>query len=281
MLLRGYEATHPLCGSIREGCETATFASGHAAAKAFLSTLVGSASDDAAGELLEHGWFQGGGLVRRMGGGRHVDTDVTWVWVEEERRELAALGRSLTREEWNAPSLCEGWAVRHVFAHVLQGVTLELWPILPLLVGSRFDVNRAGLLAAITAGDNKRASELLEELDRRAGSRRRLPGTTPAGLLAEAVVHGQDVRRPLGISGAPSPDRVVVALWSMVRTGPPMGNRKRIAGVRLLATDIDWSHGEGLAVKGTAEALLMATCGRQVVLDELEGPGVRTLQERE
>ncbi len=66
----------------------------------------------------------------------------------------------------------------------------------------------------------------------------------------------------------------------MVRTGSVLGNKDRIAGLRLVATDTDWSHGEGPEVRGPAEALLMATCGRRVALDDLQGPGLDTLRSR-
>lgn len=93
-------------------------------------------------------------------------------------------------------------------------------------------------------------------------------------------MHGQDIRRALAIRRDPPPDRTVAALWSMVRTGSILGNKKRIAGLRLVATDVDWTHGSGPEVRGSAEALLMATCGRHAAMDELTGPGLATLRAR-
>jgi uncharacterized protein (TIGR03083 family) len=204
-----------------------------------------------------------------------------WEDVVAERIELADLGASLSEAEWDTPSLCEGWTVRHVFAHVAAGAKGGGVPtFLGYLVRSGFDFNRASQRLSIDVGDRTDPQELVQQLRDNASSRKRPPGTTPAGLLAEAVVHGQDMRRPLGIERVPPVERTVGALWSMVRTGSVLGNKKRIAGLRLVATDADWSHGEGPEVRGPAEALLLATCGRDVALAELEGPGLETLRTR-
>lgn len=204
-----------------------------------------------------------------------------WESVVAEREDLAHLGETLSSTQWDTPSLCDGWKVRHVFAHVVMGAEGGgVSRFLAYLIKSGFDFNRASRRLSIRVGDHASPQDLVGRLRGAAGSRRRPPGTTPAGLLAEAIVHGQDMRRPLGIDRVPPPERTVRALWSMVRTGSVMGNKKRIAGVRLVATDTDWSHGEGPEVRGPTEALLMATCGRRVALDDLEGPGLDTLRSR-
>ncbi|MGA7271424.1 MAG: maleylpyruvate isomerase family mycothiol-dependent enzyme [Acidimicrobiia bacterium] len=204
-----------------------------------------------------------------------------WEAVVAEREDLADLGESLSDTQWDAPSLCAGWKVRHVFAHVVMGAEGGgVSRFLAYLIRSGFNFNRASQRLSIRVGDDTSPQELAGRLRESAVSRRRLPGTTPAGLLAEAIVHGQDMRRPLAIDRVPPVERTVRALWSMVRTGSVLGNKDRIAGLRLVATDTEWSHGEGPEVRGPAEALLMATCGRRVALDDLQGPGLDTLRSR-
>jgi hypothetical protein len=56
--------------------------------------------------------------------------------------------------------------------------------------------------------------------------------------------------------------------------------KKRAKGLAFEATDVEWRHGEGAAVRGPGEAILMAVCGRRASLDELEGPGVEILAAR-
>ena len=94
------------------------------------------------------------------------------------------------------------------------------------------------------------------------------------------MIHTQDIRRALGAPGTVPEERVRAALDRMKTTGSILGNKKRVAGLRLVATDMEWTHGDGPAVRGTGEALLMAMCGRKSALDDLTGDGVATLRSR-
>jgi uncharacterized protein (TIGR03083 family) len=218
--------------------------------------------------------------ILEAGGSGMGTVEDEWALVAAERSDLADLGASLTQAQWDTPSLCDGWTVRHVFAHLVMGTVQDFRGLLPFIVRSPFDLDRASMRAAIAAGEAREPDQLVSTLRLNAASRKRLPGTTTAGVMAEALVHGQDIRRPLGVTRVPPVDRTVLALWSMVRTGFGLGNTKRIAGLRLVATDVDWSHGDGPEVRGPAETLLMATCGRRVALSDLDGPGVDTLRSR-
>ncbi len=63
-------------------------------------------------------------------------------------------------------------------------------------------------------------------------------------------------------------------------TAPPLRGFWNARGVRLVASDLDWSWGKGAEARGPAEAILMILAGRRSVADELTGPGASTLQER-
>jgi uncharacterized protein (TIGR03083 family) len=106
------------------------------------------------------------------------------------------------------------------------------------------------------------------------------PPAPVATMLGEIVVHGEDVRRPLHIDDAPSVDATVACLELYKDASFPLGTKKRIAGLRLVATDVDWAHGEGPEVSGAGASLLLAMTGRSAVLDELTGDGVATLRTR-
>jgi uncharacterized protein (TIGR03083 family) len=104
--------------------------------------------------------------------------------------------------------------------------------------------------------------------------------TPPAALstrLVEAFVHGEDIRRPLGIRSDYPAAHVATALEYQVRTSTKMGGGKeRAAGFRLVATDTGFEHGSGdMLVRGTAISLLLAVSGRPVEADELSGDGAR------
>ena len=100
------------------------------------------------------------------------------------------------------------------------------------------------------------------------------PPAAPATRLVEAVVHGEDVRRPLGLHRDYPVEHVLPALGYQVKTSVSMGGGKqRAAGFRLVAVDSGFSAGEGPEVRGTALVLLLAISGRPVGPDELSGPG--------
>lgn len=109
--------------------------------------------------------------------------------------------------------------------------------------------------------------------------------TTPPGpkttWLGEAIVHAEDIRRPLGIAHTYDPGAVRQVADFYAGSNLIIGAKSRIAGLRLVATDQDWTHGEGAEVAGPALSLLLAMSGRAVACDELTGPGVETLRSRQ
>lgn len=108
-------------------------------------------------------------------------------------------------------------------------------------------------------------------------------GPRPAPVLAmlgEIVVHGEDIRQPLGLVGRTSPEAVTACLAMYSRANFPVGAKKRISGLRLVATDISWSHGDGPEVSGPGHALLLAIVGRPPGLESLDGEGLSALRGR-
>ena len=89
----------------------------------------------------------------------------------------------------------------------------------------------------------------------------------------------QDIRRPIG-RPRPIPAERITAVLDFAKTAPPLKSRKRLRGLTLTATDLEWSTGNGPEVRGPAEALLIALAGRRGVTAELSGPGVATLAAR-
>ncbi|CAJ1496795.1 maleylpyruvate isomerase family mycothiol-dependent enzyme [[Mycobacterium] kokjensenii] len=195
-----------------------------------------------------------------------------------ERTDFAVLLKSLSPQQWLVPSLCAGWTVRDVVAHMLSYEELS-----PLGVLRRFADARLRFSAANTVGLADYAGydppQLLDLLDR---SIRPRGLTTAFGgriALLDGMIHQQDVRRPLGIPREIPADRLLAAL-KFALFAPPIHARSRTRGLRLIATDLDWTAGRGLEVRGRGEALLMAIAGRRGVTDELSGPGVELLHNR-
>jgi len=196
-----------------------------------------------------------------------------------ERRGMADLIGSLTEDQLATPSLCGEWTVRDVAGHLYAAVSRPRGVLL-LLVRNGFRLHRANAQLAREVG-RRPAAEIAAGLREQAANPFRPPVVGYLGPLTDLQVHGQDIRRPLGISWQPDPARARVSLDFLVG-GRAIGflPRKRAAGLRFEATDLAWSWGEGPGISGTAEALMLALCGRTVVLPELTGDGVATLRRR-
>ncbi len=202
----------------------------------------------------------------------------TWEMIHSERKALAeTLGR-LTPEQWAAPSLCAGWPVRLAAAHVLAGAEQTVPHFLTNMAANGFRFNTmmdrdAHRLGALATG------EIVERLRARTTTVNHPPAPVMA-MLGEVVVHGEDIRRPLGLRGEAAADATLACLEMYKGASFPVGTKKRISGLRLIATDVDWSHGAGPEVSGPALPLLLAMTGRLAAVDALSGDGVAILSAR-
>jgi len=201
-----------------------------------------------------------------------------WPLVHVERHALIADLEGLSDEQWRTPSLCAGWTVHDVAAHLVGNASpISIPALAAALVRARFDFDRMNQQdAERELGDGpaytlRRLREVARNTD--------APPFVPLVVrLVEEVVHGEDVRRPLGIDHVYPVEAVVPALEHQVRTKVSIGGgRERAAGVRLVATDADVVIGDGPEVRGPAVALLLAVSGRAAALDDLAGPGLGSL----
>jgi uncharacterized protein (TIGR03083 family) len=200
--------------------------------------------------------------------------------------ELAAIGEfmaGLSDTQWDQPSLCEGWRVRDVISHMCVGYTTPMATMVAKLARRRFNVPLASKEESIAYGSAHTPAEILAVFDRihrdkvRKGIARMIK---PRESLVDHVVHHQDIRRPLGLPRPMPAERLLAALDVAPTLGGFVGARTRAAGLRLVASDLDWSHGDGPEVLGTGEAILLGVCGRPVAVEELTGPGVEQLRTR-
>ncbi|ORW04581.1 maleylpyruvate isomerase family mycothiol-dependent enzyme [Mycobacterium kyorinense] len=196
----------------------------------------------------------------------------------EEREDFAKLLAGLSPAQWEQPTLCERWRVRDVVAHVLSYDELSRWEsVRRFLKGGLVPdrVNAIGVAEYAT-----RSPEQLTELMRACIPPRGLMsafGGMPA--LVDGTIHQQDIRRPLGIPRAIPPHRLQRVLDFALRA-PAVRGAWRARGLRLVATDLDWSHGGGPEVSGPGEALLMAMAARPDALNQLSGAGKEVLAQR-
>ncbi|MFI6004721.1 maleylpyruvate isomerase family mycothiol-dependent enzyme [Streptomyces sp. NPDC051366] len=187
-----------------------------------------------------------------------------------ERRELADVLDTLTPDQWDAPSLCAGWRVREVTAHMSMGFRYSV---------PRFAAEFAkacGSLHRMTDRTARRDAaaftpyELAALLRDNAGHPWKPPAGGPTAGLAHDVVHGLDITVALG-----HPRRVPVdRLRPLLSAITPRGLRffgADLTGIRLCADDLDWSHGSGTPVHGAAQDLLLVLFGRRLPAGRLHG----------
>jgi uncharacterized protein (TIGR03083 family) len=201
-----------------------------------------------------------------------------WPLIHGEREALAADLATLTDEQWATASLCPGWSVRDVLGHMTATAKMTQGAFFANLAraGFRFHDMSANLIAAEATAV---PADGLAEFRKHMQDTTHPPGPVEA-MLGEAVVHGEDIRRPLGIKPGYPPEAVTRAADFFRRSNLLIGSKRRIAGLSLRANDLEWAAGSGPEVTGPALSLLMAMTGRAAALDDLSGEGVPTLRSR-
>lgn len=191
----------------------------------------------------------------------------------DERTDLAEFLATLTADEWRTESLCTGWTVKDVVAHVVSYEELNFAGLLKRFAKGRVvHSNEVGVAEYSTMSTD----ELLEFLNRHLRPQGLTAGFGGMIGLVDATVHHQDIRRALGRPRAVPAQRLQQIL-PRVPGNPRLGAGRRIKGLRLRANDIEWEHGSGPEVSGTGEALLLAMTGRRQAAEELTGAGAATL----
>ena len=212
---------------------------------------------------------------------RLSDSDLARVFaaVAAERRQIANLIDRLDDSKLASPSLCAGWDIKTVAAHLVSVAEDSFWTF------QRATLRRLSLARGIDELARRRAQhpgpEIASALRRCADRPTSPPLFGPLDPLADILVHGGDIRIPLDLPFTPDPIRVALALDFL--TMPwcfgfvPLG---RLRGISLQATDIGRTWGNGAEVRGRGAALMLSATGRTALFDELDGPGVPLLRRR-
>ena len=200
-----------------------------------------------------------------------------WDLAAKARSDFADLLESLSEEQLAGETLCSEWTPLEVGAHLVSFVELSLPSMMASMAKSGFNANKTWI-----ANANKYKAmgpaAIAKSLRDNGAKTAPMPAFSSGVVIMDVAVHTQDVRRGLGIDGELDPDVLRYALdWvtthkqSKIHVPP-----KVISGLRLVATDIDWSWGDGAVLTGTAEALLLAINGRNLD-SELDGVGLAKL----
>jgi uncharacterized protein (TIGR03083 family) len=199
-----------------------------------------------------------------------------WPMVHAERAALIDDLEDLDDARWGEPSLCGEWTVHDVVAHLVDSARSTRLGFVVGLARAGFDFHRENARGV----ERQRGASPRETLDRlrQVASRRSTPPAPLDSRLVEEIVHGEDIRRPLGLTRSYPQEAVIRGLLLQARTPASFGGAKELmARIRLTAADADVSIGVGPEVSGSTLSLLLAVAGRRAALDDLDGPGVATL----
>jgi uncharacterized protein (TIGR03083 family) len=205
-----------------------------------------------------------------------MDKAQIWSTIHAERKALAADLEGLTEAQWDAPSLCGGWTVRDVLAHMTAAAEQTPLSFFRKFAASGFQFAK---FADKDVERVKSGGDVLASFKAAMANTTAPPGPTMT-WLGETIVHGDDIRRAIGVN-YDYPQTATAAVADSYKTSNLLiGSKKRIAGLKLVATDTNWSHGSGPEVTGKMIDLLMAMAGRGAAVSSLSGEGVATLQKR-
>jgi uncharacterized protein (TIGR03083 family) len=214
----------------------------------------------------------------------HTRQTHLWQFVAQERTRLADFLEGLTAEDWNTPSLCEGWLVRDVAAHIILESRYSAVRDLPRVVASGFNFNTFMFHKAKELGRQEPA-RLIAMLREDTHKQVAPLGTKRLYVLVDLLIHTQDIKIPLGREEPIDLEilKYVFSHWKLTwfdLSAHIVGLRRRMRGLAFEAADLDWRVGRGKSVRGRAQDLLLALLGRQIVLERLSGEGVSLLAKR-
>ena len=215
-----------------------------------------------------------------MGTGASIGVEESWQVVVEQRLAIAELLAGLSEGDWEQPSLCSGWSVRDVAAHV----TLIPIPPSPSSLLVDFAKARGNYARFNTVASQRRAartpSQLVLDLRNTAESRTVPRPASPANVMWDILVHAQDIAIPLGIDFPTPPDAGAAAATRIWELRWPFSFRaqRRLGSFTLRATDANWTLGTGPEIAGSISAILLLLTGRtKAATPLLTGEGVRSL----
>jgi uncharacterized protein (TIGR03083 family) len=201
-----------------------------------------------------------------------------WPLIHTERAALADDLEKIDDDAWRTPSLCAEWSVREVLGHITATAKMTPVKFFTGFAGAGFNFN------AMTSKDVTRETagtpaEGLTNFRSLINATTHPPGPVEA-MVGEAIIHGEDIRRPLGIRREYPMEAVVRVGDFYKNSNMIVGAKNRIGGLHLVASDTEWSTGSGPEVRGPMLSLVLAMTGRSAAVDDLSGDGVETLRSR-
>ncbi|WP_105034052.1 maleylpyruvate isomerase family mycothiol-dependent enzyme [Cryobacterium aureum] len=203
-------------------------------------------------------------------------TDIEALYTAERDRFVEDLA-GLDDAAWQTPSLCQGWTVRDLCAHLLMPYELRFSRFIVGLAQARFNFDKLADRWART--DRRTGAELTRCIATTSAAGFAVPGAGKLAPLAHLTIHAGDVRRPLGLAGRIAPEAGGMVLNELT-SGKHSVSDELLRGLRFEATDADWARGEGPGVSGGVAALLSAFTRRRAAAEDLAGAGADEFRSR-
>ncbi len=201
-----------------------------------------------------------------------------WLIIHAEREALAVDLQPLSDGQWATQSLCADWSVRNVVAHMTATAKMTPPSFFGKFIGSGFRFN-AMTAKDLAAERGSSPGDALSRFKQALAATTHPPGPLEA-MVGEVVVHGEDIRRPLGIRHKYSDEALTRTADFYRRSNVLIGAKRRVEGLTLRASDVDWSAGTGPEVTGPLASIILAITGRRAGLEDLSGDGLATLTAR-
>jgi uncharacterized protein (TIGR03083 family) len=200
--------------------------------------------------------------------------------IVDERRQIVDVLASLTDDQLRAPSLCAGWSIHDVAAHLASCIRFAHLKIYLGVFTTAGDFDR--IHTTLTRRYGRRPSEkIVDSLRCNMASRITMPRSGYDPVLVDLVVHDLDIRIPMGISRTPDEERLWMAFHHLTESpAPAFATGSQLHGLRIEATDTGWAHGTGAPLRGPAESVVLAISGREIGFAQLDGDGVAILRQR-
>jgi len=191
--------------------------------------------------------------------------------IAAQRAELAEVLAGLPGPGWDEPTLCAGWRVREVVAHITMPFRYSRGRFALELARSRGRFNEMADRAARRDAAAMSPADLTAAVKSNAGHPWKPPGGGFTGALAHDLIHGLDITVPLGLDGPVPEERLRQVLPGSLADRSVTFFGVELDGIELRASDMDWTLGSGTPLTGAAADLLLVLCGRAVPAGRLAG----------
>lgn len=210
-----------------------------------------------------------------------MDRDFLWKHIHQERAAMRETLAGLSPEQWEHESVCTGWTVKDVAAHVIANPQITWGQILAMAgrnLGRSYNTMVFRTVKHQSAAET--AESILEDFTTYAEVRKKVPVTTTVEPMLDSLVHHQDILRPLGLHHEMAPDAAAVAADRTRALSFLFGadTRRFVKRTRMVATDIDWVRGKGPTIEAPMQELLLLCSGRGRVATDLSGDGRELLE---